>query len=135
MIAALQQRWRQARRRRWWSTLLLALPLALGATAVALRLGGFDIATVVLLVALLAGAALATWRSRQLDRRWLVRQLDRHAALQDSADLLFAPDDALNPCSVGSARMSTPRCRRERPTCARRGRAAPCWWPGWVRWC
>jgi hypothetical protein len=97
MNAALLQRWRQARRRRWWSTLLLALPLALGATAVALRLGGFDIATGVLLVALLAGAALATWRSRQLDRRWLVRQLDRHAALQDSADLLFAADDALNP--------------------------------------
>ncbi|MEG0193659.1 MAG: hypothetical protein RR698_10875, partial [Stenotrophomonas sp.] len=96
-MAALQQRWQQARRRRWWSTLLLALPLALGATAVALRLGGFDIATVVLLVALLAGVALATWRSRQLDRRWLVRQLDRHAPLQDSADLLFAPDDALNP--------------------------------------
>lgn len=97
MIAAVQRHWQQARRRRWWTTLLLALPPALAATAVALRLGGFDIATVVLLLTLLAGAALATWRSRQLDRRWLVRQLDRHAALQDSADLLFVPAAALNP--------------------------------------
>ncbi|MCF7751131.1 hypothetical protein KQ945_10270 [Bacillus subtilis subsp. subtilis] len=97
MIAAVQRRWRQARRRRGAATLLLAVPLALGATAVALRLGGGDVATVVLLLTLLAGAGLATWRSRQLDRHWLVRQLDRHAALQDSADLLFAPAATLNP--------------------------------------
>ena len=97
MIAALQRGWRRARRRRWWATLLVALPLALAAAAVVLRLAGFDIATVVLLFTLSSSTALATWRSRRLDRRWLVRQLDTHAPLQDSSDLLFAAADTLNP--------------------------------------
>lgn len=97
MIAVVQRGWQRARRRQWWATLLVALPVALAATTLALRLGGFDTATVVLLFTLLTSAALATWRSRRLDRRWLVRQLDTHPALQDSSDLLFVPAASLNP--------------------------------------
>jgi hypothetical protein len=97
MSTVLQHGWQRARRRRWWATLLVALPPTLAATALALRVGGLDIATAVLLPALLASAALATWRSRRLDRRWLVRQLDTHPVAQDSADLLFADAAALNP--------------------------------------
>ncbi len=97
MSPLLQRSWQRARRRQWWATLLLALPLALAATALTLRVGGFDSATVVLLVSLLASVALSTWRSRQLDRHWLVRQLDTHRIVQDSADLLFADAATLNP--------------------------------------
>lgn len=93
----LQRSWQRARRRQWWVTLLVALPLALAATALTLRVGGFDIATVVLLVSLLASVGFATWRSRQLDRHWLVRQLDTHRVVQDSADLLLADASTLNP--------------------------------------
>lgn len=97
MSSLLQCSWQRARRRQWWATLLVALPLALAATALALRLGGFDIATVVLLVTLLASVALATWRSHQLDRQWLVRRLDTHRVVQDSADLLLVDAATLNP--------------------------------------
>lgn len=97
MSPLLQRSWQRARRRHWWATLLLALPLALAATALTLRVGGFDSATVVLLISLLASVALSTWRSRQLDRHWLVRQLDTHRIVQDSADLLFADAATLNP--------------------------------------
>lgn len=97
MSPLLQRSWQRARRRQWWATLLLALPLALAATALTLRVGGFDSATVVLLISLLASVALSTWRSRQLDRHWLVRQLDTHRIVQDSADLLFADAATLNP--------------------------------------
>ncbi len=97
MSLSVQQAWQRARRRRWWSSLLVGAPLALAATALALRLGGFNPATVVLLLALLGAVGIATWRARQLDRRWLVRALDRHPAVQDSADLLFAAPEHLNP--------------------------------------
>ncbi len=45
-------------------------------------------------------ALLALWLGRTLramDPRWLVRQLNHDPALQDSADLLLAPADSLNP--------------------------------------
>lgn len=97
MIAPLQRGWQRARRRQGIATLLVATPVALAATALALRLGGWDVGTVVLLAGLLGAAALATWRSRRLDRHWLVRQLDRHRSVQDSADLVFADTATLNP--------------------------------------
>lgn len=96
MNPVLQRSWQRARRRQWWATLLVALPLALAATALALRLGGVDIATVTLLLTLLASVALATRRGRRLDRQWLVHQLDAHRVVQDSADLLFADTATLN---------------------------------------
>lgn len=94
---ALQRAWQRARRRRALITLLLGLPLALAATALALRLSGFDLACVVGTLVVLACAAVATARARQLDRRWLQRQLDASGASEDSADLLFAETATLNP--------------------------------------
>ncbi|HGM7335100.1 TPA: hypothetical protein ACKQCJ_001420 [Stenotrophomonas maltophilia] len=93
----LQHAWQRARRRHALITLLLGLPWALAATVLALRLAGFDVACVVGTVSLLACAAFATARARQLDRQWLQRQLDGSGASEDSADLLFADADTLNP--------------------------------------
>lgn len=93
----LQRAWQRARRRRALITLLLGLPWALAATMLALRLAGFDSACVAGTVSLLACAALATARSRQLDRQWLQRQLDGSGSSEDSADLLFADGATLNP--------------------------------------
>lgn len=93
----LQHAWQRARRRRALITLLLGLPWALAATVLALRLAGFDIACVVGTVSLLACAAFATARARQLNRQWLQRQLDGSGASEDSADLLFADAATLNP--------------------------------------
>ncbi|MCX2893173.1 hypothetical protein ORG27_06235 [Stenotrophomonas lactitubi] len=96
-MKTLQQAWQRARRRRAAVTLLLGLPWALAATALALRLSGFDSACVVATVSLIVIAAVATARARQLDRRWLQRRLDASGASEDSADLLFADVAALNP--------------------------------------
>ena len=97
MNAAIQDAWQRARRRQWWITTLLAVPVALAISAVAWRLAGFNAATVVLLLTLLISVGVATWRARRLDRQWLVRRLDDHPVVQDSADLLFAIPAALNP--------------------------------------
>ncbi|HYQ22797.1 hypothetical protein [Stenotrophomonas sp.] len=93
----LQRHWQRARRRRVGITVLLGLPWALAATALALRLAGFDAACVVGTLALLACAGVAVARARQLDRRWLQRQLDGSGRSEDSADLLFADVARLNP--------------------------------------
>lgn len=93
----LQHAWQRARRRRAAITLLLGLPWALAATALALRLGGFDIACVVGTLALLASVAIATLHARRLDRRWLQHQLDGSGRSEDSADLLFVDTATLNP--------------------------------------
>ncbi len=93
----LQHAWQRARRRRALTTLLLGLPWALAATVLALRLAGFYLACVAGTVSLLACAALATARARQLDPQWLQRQLDGSGASEDSADLLFADAATLNP--------------------------------------
>ncbi|MBD3826367.1 hypothetical protein [Stenotrophomonas sp.] len=131
MSARVQQAWQRARRRRWWSSALIGLPLAVAATALALRVAGFNPAAVVLLLALLATKGIATWRARRLDRRWLVRQLDRHAVAQDSADLLFAAPDTLNPLQrrqrqhVATALQSAPPDLRPRWP-------ARALWPAWI---
>ncbi|AWH51785.1 hypothetical protein C1924_00545 [Stenotrophomonas sp. ESTM1D_MKCIP4_1] len=94
---ALQRTWQRARRRRASITLLLGLPWALAATALALRLTGFDAACVVATLALLACAGMAVAGARHLDRRWLQRQLDGSGRSEDSADLLFTDAARLNP--------------------------------------
>lgn len=99
-MIAVQRAWQQARRRKAWITLALLLPLALAAAAVAVRLAGLNLGTAIALPCLLLVVGLATWKARQLDRRWLVRQLDNHPVVQDSSDLLFASTDALNPLQL-----------------------------------
>lgn len=129
----LQHAWRCARRRRALITLLLGLPWALAATALALRLAGFDIACVVGTVGLLACAALATARARQLDPQWLQRQLDGSGASEDSADLLFADAAMLNPLQqrqrahvLAALERALPELRPRWP----RGALALCWIAG-----
>jgi hypothetical protein len=97
MNASIQRGWQRARRRQWWITAALAVPIALALSALAWRVAGFNAFTVILLPTLLVGVGLATWRARRLDRQWLVRRLDEHPIAQDSADLLFAAPEALNP--------------------------------------
>ena len=97
MNAIIQRGWQRARRRQWWITAVLAVPIALALSAVAWRVAGFNALTVILLLTLLVSVGLATWRARRVDRQWLVRRLDEHPIAQDSADLLFAPLDTLNP--------------------------------------
>ncbi|WP_443096739.1 hypothetical protein ACTT2I_18520 [Stenotrophomonas sp. PUT21] len=96
MNAAIQHAWQRARRRQWWITTLLAVPVALAVSAVAWRVAGFNAGSLVLLLTLLVSVGVATWRARRLDRRWLVRRLDDHPVAQDSADLLFALPETLN---------------------------------------
>ncbi|WP_312327227.1 hypothetical protein [Stenotrophomonas sp.] len=96
-MSPLQQAWQRARRRQWLAVAAVLLPLALAVTAVAVRLVGISIGSVVLLVTLLLVVGTATWRARRLDRQWLVRRLDAHPVAQDSADLLFADTATLNP--------------------------------------
>lgn len=96
-MSPLQQAWQRARRRQWLAVAAVLLPLALAVTAVAVRLAGTSIGSVVLLVTLLLVVGTATWRARRLDRQWLVRRLDAHPVAQDSADLLFADTATLNP--------------------------------------
>lgn len=97
MNTAVNRAWQAARRRQATQTMALAVPLVFALAALAWRLGTYDVATWVLAIDLLGAAALATWRARRLDRRWLVRQLDQRPAARDSADLLFADAAALNP--------------------------------------
>ncbi|WP_285311988.1 hypothetical protein [Stenotrophomonas maltophilia] len=129
----LQHAWQRARRRRALITLLLGLPWALAATVLALRLAGFDIACVVGTVSLLACAAFATARARQLDRQWLQRQLDGSGASEDSADLLFADAATLNPLQqrqrvhvLAMLERAMPELRPRWP----RGTVALCWIAG-----
>ncbi|HGM4745465.1 membrane protein [Stenotrophomonas maltophilia] len=129
----LQHAWQRARRRRALITLLLGLPWALAATVLALRLAGFDIACVVGTVSLLACAAFATARARQLDRQWLQRQLDGSGASEDSADLLFADAATLNPLQqrqrvhvLAMLERAMPELRPRWP----RGALALCWIAG-----
>ncbi|SQG08667.1 hypothetical protein [Stenotrophomonas maltophilia] len=130
---ALQHAWQRARRRRALITLLLCLPWALAATILALRLAGFDIACVVGTISLLACAAFATARARQLDRQWLQRQLDGSGASEDSADLLFADAATLNPLQqrqrthvLAMLERAMPELRPRWP----RGALALCWIAG-----
>jgi len=96
-MSPLQQAWQRALRRQGVLAVALLLPLALAITAVAVRLAGISIGSVVLLLTLLLVMGIATWRARRLDRQWLVRRLDAHPVAQDSADLLFADTATLNP--------------------------------------
>jgi hypothetical protein len=105
---------RSARRRVMLIALAGGVPLALALGLLAMRMAGFDAGSVALTLALLATAGLATWRARRLDARWLVSRLDEQPRLEDSADLLFAAPESLNPLQ-----------RRQRARIEQRLRATP----------
>ncbi|MGX9718565.1 hypothetical protein [Stenotrophomonas acidaminiphila] len=88
---------RGARRRVLLILLAGGVPLALAFGLLAMRVAGFDTGSVALTLALLAVAAFATWRARRLDAHWLVARLDAQPRFEDSADLLFAAPQTLNP--------------------------------------
>jgi len=88
---------RGARRRVLLIALAGGVPLALALGLLAMRVAGFDAGSVALTFALLAVAAFATWRARRLGTRWLVARLDAQPRFEDSADLLFAAPQTLNP--------------------------------------
>jgi len=91
-MTVLQRALQQARWRHGLDAALRCLPWLLVAAALAWRLGGIAVALTVLVIAAAATAAFAFHRARQLDTRWLVRELDaRRADMDDSTDLLFAP--------------------------------------------
>jgi hypothetical protein len=88
----------RARRRRIAVQWALWLPWIFVAAYAAWRFAGVPSAALIAAIGLVAPVMLSWRSSRTLDRDWLVRSLDdREAALQDSADLLFAPATALNP--------------------------------------
>ena len=96
---ALEAAWtapaRRARRRR--DALVLA-PAGLVLGALGWRLGGGALAAALLMPGLALGGWLIRHRGRRFDRAWLVRRLDaRRPDLEDSAALLFAAPDGLNP--------------------------------------
>ncbi|MDI9237666.1 hypothetical protein QLQ15_01930 [Lysobacter sp. LF1] len=97
VIAALNRRLAGARFRLGADTALRALPWVVVATALAWRISGVPTAVVVLLVCTVVASAWALRASSALDTAWLVRELDRRRRdLDDSADLLFAPDAKLS---------------------------------------
>jgi len=95
--AILVSAWRAARRRTRIETFVLGLPWVLVVPALAWRLRAPAALWPALVVGLLALVALAVTRARRRDRSWVQRRLDARPELQDSADLLFADAQALNP--------------------------------------
>lgn len=89
---------RPARLRSNANALAIGVPLALAASILALRIGGVLAAIAALVLGLATAFAIAVWRSRRFDRVWLIRQLDAaRPDLEDSADLLVAPEAGLGP--------------------------------------
>ncbi|GAA5082452.1 hypothetical protein [Lysobacter panacisoli] len=87
-----------ARRRRALDVVATGLPCLIAAAVLAWRLSGTTAAILVVATFALAIGAVAWHRMRTLDTRWLIRQLDAHRRdLEDSSDLLFAPDSSLAP--------------------------------------
>lgn len=93
----LHEAWQRARSRRLLERLALLAPWAAVAVALAWRLGGTAPALVVLAMAIGVIVVVAGSASRSLDQAWVVRRLDARADMEDSADLLFAPPQALTP--------------------------------------
>ena len=99
MSAFIPHQWTApARARTAQITAALGTPAAIALTIAAWRFGGPLAATLVAIASTAAIAAIAHVRARRYDAAWLVRGLDaRRADLEDSADLLVAPDASLTP--------------------------------------
>ncbi|MBU8977616.1 DUF4175 domain-containing protein [Lysobacter sp. MMG2] len=119
----LQHAWQQARTRRALDAIACVLPWALVASTVAWRWHGVVLASTVFVVGVVAAIAFGVQRARKLDTRWLVQRLDAaRADMEDSADLLFAPDAGLT---------TLERLQRERLQTRLRHGAAPDLRPRW----
>ena len=115
MNTAVSRAWQAARRRQAAQVMAIAVPLVVALAALAWRLATYDVASGVLAIGLLAAAALATWRARALDRRWLVRQLDQRPTARDSADLLFTDAATLNPLQLRQRERIDAALRQDPP--------------------
>ncbi|MCD9032350.1 DUF4175 domain-containing protein [Luteimonas sp. Y-2-2-4F] len=97
-LPALQQALRSVRRRVAFDRMLIGLPLALAAAALAWRLGGAGWAAATALAALALVAAVALRALRHYDTAWLAAHLDAaRPDMDDSSALLYAREDALGP--------------------------------------
>ena len=99
MSAALRLRssLREARLRVVASAAVVALPLAVAATALAWRIGGAGAAAIAGLLGLAGSAAYVAWRARPINAAWLARALDASRPdMEDSAALLFAERSRLS---------------------------------------
>ena len=89
---------RPARLRSAANTIIIALPLIPAAATLGWRLSGAISAIIVFCAGILIAVAIAAFRTRAFNQRWLIRQLDTtRPDLEDSADLLIAPENTLNP--------------------------------------
>ncbi|MGE8281206.1 MAG: hypothetical protein ACN6O2_12290 [Stenotrophomonas sp.] len=104
-----------ARRRRLLVSMVTGLPLAIALGLVAARVLGLDAAYIAGTFALLLVAAVAVWRARRLDARWLIKRLNEHPRFEDSADLLFAVPDTLNPLQQRQRRHVEQQLQRDPP--------------------
>jgi len=121
----LQGALRSARARIALDAVARALPWAFVIGAVAWRWQGAGVATAVFAIATAVVVAYAFHRLRSLDMRWVVQRLDAtRPDMEDSTDLLFAPD----------ASMTTlERLQRERLRTRLEGAAAPDLRPRWSK--
>ena len=87
---------RAARARAGLDTVALGLPAVLVLAALGWRLSGVTGAVIAALLGLVVLTAVAVWRSRRFDRRWLIGELDaRIPRFEDSTALLFRERAAL----------------------------------------
>lgn len=89
---------RRARIRRFANDALIGVPVALVLTAGGWRWFGQAPAAAAGLAGMVLALAIALWRARGHDERWLMRRLDAcRADVENSADLLFADPADLGP--------------------------------------
>lgn len=80
------------------NTIAIALPLIPAAATLGWRLNGNLTAIIIFSAAIIIVVTVTALRTRTFNRRWLVRQLDTtRPDMEDSADLLLAPANTLNP--------------------------------------
>ena len=96
MNAKLRESLKQARVRVALDCVARTMPWTLAVAAIAWRWQGAGIAMVTFAIAGILVVAFALHRARALDTRWLVQRLDTaRPDMEDSADLMFAPDASM----------------------------------------
>jgi len=96
MNAKLRESLQQARMRIALDCVARTVPWTFAIAAIAWRLQGIGVALAAFAIAGAAVLAFALHRTRALDTRWLVQRLDAtRPDMEDSADLMFAPDASM----------------------------------------